>query len=580
MQENNTAEKQLTNENFVRAIISQDLAENKNNGRVHTRFPPEPNGYLHIGHAKSICLNFGLAREFQGQCNLRFDDTNPEKEETEYVDSIMEDVRWLGFSWDNLCYSSDYFDQLYELAEKLIEKGLAYVDSQSADEIRATRGTLTEPGHNSPFRERSVAENLELFRQMKAGAFDDGAHVLRAKIDMASPNIVMRDPVIYRIRKVSHHRSGDRWNVYPMYDFAHCLSDSIENITHSICTLEFENNRALYHWVLDALELASHPCQYEFARLNMTYTLLSKRKLLRLVTHGHVSGWDDPRMPTISGLRRRGYTPAALRDFCDRIGVARADSTVDVALLEHCLREDLNAHAPRYMAVLDPLKVVIQNYPQDQEEEFVFPNYPDKEEMGLRTVPFAREIFIDRADFMEDPPKKFFRLAVGREVRLRYAYYITCQSVIKDEQGRVVELRCTYAPMTRGGWSEDGRKVKGTLHWVPAAASIGAEVRLYDRLFKDENPGAAAEENLAEALNPDSLKINTEARLERALVKVPPEALFSLSGLGIFARTARNINRNIRFLTVLLVCVTAGPGYSAIRPTRLIDKKRAQWQQQ
>ena len=539
MQENNIAEKQLTNENFVRAIINQDLAENKNNGRVHTRFPPEPNGYLHIGHAKSICLNFGLAREFQGQCNLRFDDTNPEKEETEYVDSIMEDVRWLGFSWDNLCYSSDYFDQLYELAEKLIEKGLAYVDSQSADEIRATRGTLTEPGHNSPFRERSVAENLELFRQMKAGAFDDGAHVLRAKIDMASPNIVMRDPVIYRIRKVSHHRSGDRWNVYPMYDFAHCLSDSIENITHSICTLEFENNRALYHWVLDALELASHPCQYEFARLNMTYTLLSKRKLLRLVTQGHVSGWDDPRMPTISGLRRRGYTPAALRDFCDRIGVARADSTVDVALLEHCLREDLNAHAPRYMAVLDPLKVVIENYPQDQEEEFVFPNYPDKEEMGLRTVPFAREIFIDRADFMEDPPKKFFRLAVGREVRLRYAYYITCQSVIKDEQGRVVELRCTYDPTTRGGWSEDGRKVKGTLHWVPAAASIGAEVRLYDRLFKDENPGAAAEENLAEALNPDSLKINTEARLEPALGQLAAGSIVQFERVGYFCADSK-----------------------------------------
>ncbi len=481
-----------------------------------------------------------MAREFQGQCNLRFDDTNPEKEETEYVDSIMEDVRWLGFSWDNLCYSSDYFDQLYELAEKLIEKGLAYVDCQSADEIRAARGTLTEPGHNSPFRERSVEENLELFRRMKAGEFDDGTHVLRAKIDMASPNIVLRDPVLYRIRKVSHHRSGDKWNVYPMYDFAHCLSDSIENITHSICTLEFENNRALYHWVLDALELASHPCQYEFARLNMTYTLLSKRKLLRLVTQGHVSGWDDPRMPTISGLRRRGYTPAALRDFCDRIGVARADSTVDVALLEHCLREDLNAHAPRYMAVLDPLKVVIENYPQDKQEEFVFPNYPDKEEMGSRTVPFAREIFIDRADFMEDPPKKFFRLAVGREVRLRYAYYITCQSVIKDGQGKVIELRCTYDPATRGGWSEDGRKVKGTLHWVPAAASIGAEIRLYDRLFKDENPGAAAEENLTEALNPDSLQINTSARLEPALGQLAPGTIVQFERVGYFCADSKD----------------------------------------
>ncbi len=540
MQENNTADKQPANENFVRGIITQDLAENKNNGRVHTRFPPEPNGYLHIGHAKSICLNFGLAKEFQGQCNLRFDDTNPEKEETEYVDSIMEDVRWLGFSWDNLCYTSDYFDQLYELAEKLIEKGLAYVDSQSADEIRATRGTLTEAGQNSPFRERSVAENLDLFRRMKAGEFEEGSHVLRAKIDMASPNIVMRDPVIYRIRKASHHRSGDKWNVYPMYDFAHCLSDSIENITHSICTLEFENNRALYHWVLDALELASHPCQYEFARLNMTYTLLSKRKLLRLVEQGHVCGWDDPRMPTISGLRRRGYSPAALRDFCDRIGVARADSTVDVALLEHCLREDLNAHAPRYMAVLDPLKVVIENYPQGKEEEFVFPNYPDREEMGSRTVPFAREIFIDRADFMEDPPKKFFRLAVGREVRLRYAYYITCQSVIKDEQGKVVELRCTYDPATRGGWSEDGRKVKGTLHWVAASAAIPAEVRLYDRLFRDENPGAAAEENLAEALNPDSLRVNTIARLEPALARLAAGTIVQFERVGYFCADSKD----------------------------------------
>ncbi len=538
MQQENTQNK--VRENFVSAIIKDDLASGKNGGRVHTRFPPEPNGYLHIGHAKSICLNFGLAKEFQGKCNLRFDDTNPEKEENEYVESIKTDVSWLGFAWDNLCYTSDYFDKLYDFAERLIEKGLAYVDSQSAEEIHNTRGTLTEAGKNSPFRDRPTAENLDLFRRMKAGEFDEGTQVLRAKIDMASPNIVMRDPVLYRIRKVSHHRSEDKWSVYPMYDFAHCLSDSIENITHSVCTLEFENNRELYHWILNALELESHPYQYEFARLNMTYTLLSKRKLLRLVESGFVSGWDDPRMPTISGIRRRGYTPAALRDFCDRIGVARADSTVDVALLEHCLREDLNATAPRYMAVLDPLKIIIENYPEGQKEEFIFPNYPDKEEIGSRSVPFGREIYIDREDFMENPPKKFFRLSIGQEIRLRYAYYITCQRVIKDENGNITELRCTYDPTTKGGWSQDGRKVKGTLHWVSAEDSIPAEIRLYDRLFRDENPEAAAEKNLKAALNPNSLQINTTARLEPALGKLAAGSIVQFERIGYFCADAKD----------------------------------------
>lgn len=538
MQQENT--QNTIRENFVSAIIKDDLANGKNGGRVYTRFPPEPNGYLHIGHAKSICLNFGLAKEFQGKCNLRFDDTNPEKEESEYVESIKTDVSWLGFAWDKLCYTSDYFDKLYDFAEQLIEKGLAYVDSQNAEEIHNTRGTLTEAGKNSPFRNRTTAENLDLFRKMKAGEFDEGTQVLRAKIDMASPNIVMRDPVLYRIRKVSHHRSGDKWSVYPMYDFAHCLSDSIENITHSVCTLEFENNRELYHWILNALQLESHPYQYEFARLNMTYTLLSKRKLLRLVESGFVSGWDDPRMPTISGIRRRGYTPAALRDFCDRIGVARADSTVDVALLEHCLREDLNATAPRYMAVLNPLKVVIENYPEGQKEEFIFPNYPDKEEMGSRSVPFGREIYIDREDFMENPPKKFFRLSVGQEVRLRYAYYITCQSVVKDENGNITELRCTYDPTTKGGWSQDGRKVKGTLHWVPIEDSIPAEIRLYDRLFQDENPEAAAEKDLKAALNPNSLQINTTARLEPALGKLEAGSIVQFERVGYFCADVKD----------------------------------------
>ncbi|MGA7145908.1 MAG: glutamine--tRNA ligase/YqeY domain fusion protein, partial [Desulfobacterales bacterium] len=456
---------------FIRNIVAEDVKNNKNDGRIATRFPPEPNGYLHIGHAKSICLNFGIAKEFDGgTCNLRFDDTNPSKEEVEYVESIKDDVRWLGFDWeDRLFYASDYFEQLYEYAVQLIKLGKAYVCSLSAEEIRKTRGTLTEPGIESPFRSRSVEENLALFGGMRSGEFENGAHVLRAKIDMASPNIVMRDPTLYRIRRVPHHRTGNKWCIYPMYDFAHCLSDSIEKITHSLCTLEFENNRELYDWILDALDVDCHPQQIEFARLNLNYTVLSKRKLVELVQEQHVSGWDDPRMPTISGLRRRGYTPESIRNFCERIGVARRDSTVDIALLEFSIREDLNKHAPRVMGILRPLKVVIDNFPEDRVEELDAMNNPEDMAMGTRKIPFSRTIYIEQDDFMEDPPKKFFRLAPGREVRLRYGYYVTCVDIVKDEKtGKVVELHCTYDPDTRGGSSPDGRKVKATLHWVSA----------------------------------------------------------------------------------------------------------------
>ena len=526
--------------NFIKHIIEEDIKANKNDGRVHTRFPPEPNGYLHIGHAKSICLNFGLAEQYNGLCNLRYDDTDPSKEEVEYVYSIKEDVRWLGYDWeDREYYASNYFEQLFEYALQLIKAGKAYVDSLSADEIRQYRGTLTEPGKNSPYRERSIVENLDLFERMRAGEFKDGEHVLRAKIDMASPNIIMRDPTLYRIKHVSHYRTGNMWCIYPMYDFTHCLSDSIEGITHSNCTLEFESNRALYDWVLDQLEVY-HPRQIEFARLNLTFSVLSKRKLIRLVEEGHVSGWDDPRMPTISGLRRRGYTPESIRNFCDRIGVAKADSMVDMALLEYCIREDLNKRAPRVMGVLRPLKVVIENYPAKEQEELEAINNPEDPAMGTRRVPFSRELYIERGDFMEDPPKKFFRLAPGREVRLRYAYFITCTDVVKDPAtGEVMELRCTYDPATRGGDAPDGRKVKATLHWVSAEHSIPAEVRLYDHLFVKENPNEVAEgKDFTNYINPKSLEVLKECRVEPSIADRKPGDRCQFERQGYFCLDA------------------------------------------
>jgi glutaminyl-tRNA synthetase len=522
--------------NFIRNIITEDLKNHKNDGRIVTRFPPEPNGYLHIGHAKSICLNFGIAEEFEGGlCNLRFDDTNPSKEEVEYVDSIKEDVQWLGFHWDDrLFYASDYFEQLYEYAVQLIKMGKAYVCSLSAEEIRETRGTLTEPGTESPFRSRPVEENMDLFKRMRAGEFEDGAHVLRAKIDMASPNVVMRDPTLYRIRKLKHHRTGDTWCIYPMYDFAHCLSDSIEGITHSLCTLEFENNRQLYDWILDELNVDCHPQQIEFARLNLSYTVLSKRKLIELVKGGHVSGWDDPRMPTISGIRRRGYTPESIRNFCERIGIARRDSMVDIALLEFSIREDLNKHAPRVMGVLRPLKVIIDNYPENQVEELDAINNPEDLAMGTRKIPFSRVIYIEQDDFLEDPPKKFFRLSPGREVRLRYAYFITCVDVVKDEKtGEIIELHCTYDSSTRGGSSPDGRKVKATLHWVSASHAIKAEARLYDHLFLKEDPDEEKHVDFKKHLNPNSLKI-CPFLVEPSLVGAPSNSRYQFERLGYF----------------------------------------------
>ena len=523
--------------NFITAIISADIKANKHDGRVMTRFPPEPNGYLHIGHAKSICLNFGLAEKFNGRCNLRFDDTNPIKEEQEYIDSIMEDVRWLGFDWeDRLYFASDYFDRFYEFAVFLIRKGRAYVDSLTADEIREFRGTLTEPGTESPYRNRTIEENLNLFEGMKAGEFPDGTHVLRAKIDMTSGNLNMRDPVMYRILHASHHRTSDKWCIYPMYDFAHGQSDSIEGITHSICTLEFEDHRPLYDWFIDELELDCHPQQIEFARLNLTYTIMSKRKLVRLVTEGHVRSWDDPRMPTISGLRRRGYTPESIRIFCDRIGVAKKESMVDIALLEHCLREDLNRRAPRVMAVLKPLKVVIENYPASQVEELDAVNNPEDPAAGSRKVPFSRELYIEQDDFMEEPPKKFFRLAPGREVRLRYGYFITCVDVKKDDNtGEILEVRCTYDPETRGGNAPDGRKVKATLHWVSASHGLEAEVRLYDHLFTRENPADGEEgKDFTAFINRESLEILTECRVEPSLKDALPESIYQFERLGYF----------------------------------------------
>ena len=523
--------------NFVRKIIEEDLKTNRFNGRVHTRFPPEPNGYLHIGHAKAICLDFGMAEAYGGLCNLRFDDTNPVKEEAEYVESMIEDLHWLGFDWGNReYYASDYFDQLFDWAGQLIKAGKAYVDSLSADEIRAYRGTLTEPGRESPYRNRSVEENLDLFERMRNCEFEEGAHVLRAKIDMASGNLNLRDPVMYRIIRSSHHRTGDKWCIYPMYDFAHGQSDSIEQITHSFCTLEYEDHRPLYDWFLTELGIY-HPQQTEFAPLNLSYTILSKRKLIKLVEDGHVTGWDDPRMPTLSGLRRRGYTPEAIRDFCDRIGVAKNESLVDIALLEHTLREDLNRRAPRVMAVLRPLKVVIDNYPIDQVEEFEVVNNPEDPAMGSRKVPFSGELYIERGDFMEDPPRKFFRLAPGREVRLKGAYYITCVDLVKDEQtGEVLEVHCAYDPQSRGGGTPDGRKVRGTLHWVSAAHGLAAEVRLYDHLFNKEEPGdVEAGADFTTNLNPDSLERLTTCQVEPSLAGVEPGSRYQFLRQGYFA---------------------------------------------
>ncbi len=520
---------------FIREIVREDNRTGKFGGRVHTRFPPEPNGYLHIGHAKSIVLNFGIAEEFGGKCNLRFDDTNPTKEEVEYVESIIQDVRWLGYDWeDRLFYASDYFAQLYEWAVKLIKKGEAYVCDLTADEVREYRGTLTQPGRESPYRDRSVEENLDLFARMRAGEFPDGARTLRAKIDMSSGNLNMRDPVLYRILHESHHRTGDVWCIYPMYDFAHGQCDSIEDITHSICTLEFQDHRPLYDWFLDELEVY-HPQQIEFARLNLSYTLLSKRKLLRLVKDGHVNGWDDPRMPTLSGLRRRGYTPQAIRDFCELIGVAKNDSIVDIALLEHCQRQDLNKHAPRVMGVLRPLKVVIDNYPEGQEEEMEAVNNPEDPSMGTRKVPFSRVLYIEQDDFREQPPPKFFRLAPGREVRLRYAYFIRCDYAVKDENGEVVELHCTYDPATRGGDAPDGRKVKSTIHWVSASHALQVEARLYDRLFTKENPDDAPEDgDFTDNLNPESLVNLPDSYVEPELRGALVGSIYQFERQGYF----------------------------------------------
>ena len=530
-----------TSADFIRSIIAEDLKSDKYGGRVVTRFPPEPNGYLHIGHAKSICLNFGVAAEHPGGvCHLRFDDTNPTREDVEFVESIQEDVRWLGFDWqDHLYYASDYFEQLYALAEQLIRSGLAYIDSLTAEEIRDYRGTLTEPGRNSPHRERNVEENLDLFQRMRAGEFEDGRHVLRAKIDMASPNMNLRDPTLYRIRSVPHQRTGDAWCIYPMYDFAHGLSDSIEKVTHSLCTLEFEDHRPLYDWFLDSLEVY-HPQQIEFARLNITHTVLSKRRLRDLVEQGCVSGWDDPRMPTLSGLRRRGYTPQSIRTFCDRVGVAKRDTVVDVALLEHCLREDLNQHAPRVMGVLRPLKVIIDNYPEGQTEEFEAVNNPEDPSMGTRLIPFSRALYIEEDDFREDPPSKFYRLAPGKEVRLRYAYLITCVDVVKDAQtGDVVEVHCTYDPDSRGGTAPDGRRVRGTLHWVSEADSVAAEVRLYDHLFSQPIPDQDTNQNsdggdVPAGLNPNSLEILRQCRVEPGLTIATPGSIYQFERQGYF----------------------------------------------
>lgn len=530
-------EEKTVNKDFIRAIIEEDNKTGKHEGRVVTRFPPEPNGYLHIGHAKSICLNFGIALDYGGPCHLRFDDTNPLKEDEEYINSIQQDIKWLGFSWgEHLYFASDYFEKLYEYAVILIEKGKAYVDHLSAEDIREYRGTLTEAGKESPYRERTVEENLDLFGRMRAGEFEEGECVLRAKIDMASPNLNMRDPTIYRIRKTVHHRTGAEWCIYPMYDFAHSLSDAQEGITHSICTLEFEAHRPLYNWFIEECDPPYAPQQIEFARLNLNYTVMSKRKLLRLVKEEYVSGWDDPRMPTISGFRRRGYTPEAIRDFCDRIGVAKSESLVDIALLEHCLREDLNKCAPRVMAVLKPLKVIIDNYPEGKVEYLDGENNPEDPSMGSRKIPFSRELYIEEEDFMEDPPKKFFRLAPGREIRLKHAYYITCVDVVKDEAtGKILELHCTYDPETRGGWSEDGRKVKGTSHWVSVEHGIPAEVRLYDHLFTKEDLSDLEEgKDFTDYINSESLTILQDCLAEESLAEAEPGEVYQFLRTGYF----------------------------------------------
>jgi len=521
---------------FIRQIISEDLKVGRHGSRVHTRFPPEPNGYLHIGHAKSICLNFGVAAEFGGLCNLRLDDTNPTKEDVEYVDSIRTDVRWLGFSWDEReFYASDYFEKIYECAAALIRQDRAYVDSLSADAIREYRGTLTQPGRNSPFRDRPTDENLSLFERMRAGEFPDGTHVLRAKIDMASPNMNMRDPTLFRIRHAHHHRTGDTWCIYPMYDFAHAISDALEGITHSLCTLEFEDHRPLYNWIIEQFpDLPGDPRQIEFARLNLTYTVMSKRKLLELVEKGIVSGWDDPRMPTISGMRRRGYSPRAIKEFCARIGVAKNESLIDVALLEHSVREDLNQVAPRAMAVLKPLKVVITNYPDGQSELMEAINNPEDETAGTRQVPFTRELYIEQDDFREVPPKKFFRLYPGNEVRLRYGYIIKCESIVKNDAGEVIEVQCTYDPDTRGGSVAAERRVKGTLHWVSSAHAVRAEVRLYERLFTTEQPGTDEDRHFTEEMNPKALEIVGDALVEPSLAAAIPGTTYQFERLGYF----------------------------------------------
>jgi len=538
MAENNTAANTEAKKkaNFINMQIDADLAAGKNDKRVHTRFPPEPNGYLHIGHAKSICLNFGLAQQYGGKTNLRFDDTNPSKEETEYVESIMADVHWLGFDWeDRLYYASDFFPKLHAFAVQLINEGKAYVDDQDAETISAQKGTPQKPGTESPYRNRSVEENLDLFERMTAGEFNEGEKVLRAKVDMTSPNMHMRDPIIYRIMKAHHHRTGDKWCVYPMYDFAHGQCDYWEGITHSICTLEFEVHRPLYDWFIDQLKDGDYrPRQIEFARLNLTYTVMSKRKLLELVKDKHVNGWDDPRMPTISGLRRRGYTPESIRNFSDKIGVTKVDGTIDVSLLEFSVREHLNKTAQRVMGVVNPLKVVITNYPEDQVEELEAINNPEDESMGTRKVPFTRELYIEREDFMEDPPRKFFRLGPGREVRLRYAYFVTCNDVIKDENGEIVELHCTYDPASKGGNSPDGRKVKATLHWVSATQSVKSEVRLYDRLFSDEEPDGHKDVDFKEFMNPDSLQVLTDCYIEPFVKDSKPLDHFQFERLGYF----------------------------------------------
>ena len=524
---------------FIRTIINEDMESGKHQGRVATRFPPEPNGYLHIGHSKSICLNFGLAQEYGGTYNLRFDDTNPVKEDDEYVQSIQNDITWLGFNWeDRLYFASDYFDKLYEYATHLIKEGKAYVCGLNAEQVREYRGTFTEPGRNSPDRDRSVEENLDLFQRMKAGEFEDGKYTLRLKIDMSSPNINLRDPAIYRIRHATHHRTGDDWCIYPLYDYTHCISDALEMITHSICTLEFEDHRPLYDWVLENTPVPSHPQQIEFAKLNFTYTVLSKRRLLRLVEEGYVDGWDDPRMPTLAGMRRRGYTPAAIREMCDKVGVAKANSTVDIAFLEFCVREDLNKHAQRRMAVLDPIKLVITNYPEGQVEELEADNNPEDDTSGKRMVPFSRELYIEREDFMEDAPKKYFRLTPGKEVRLKHAYYVTCTDFVKDADGNVTEVHCTYDPDTMGGWSDDGRKVKGTIHWVSVEHAKDATVRLYERFYTKENPYEADEEgqedyDFTHAINPNSLTTIT-AKIEPELASAKVGVSFQFLRKGYF----------------------------------------------